>query len=85
MAPLSVPETSMPENILIYPNPVNSNLNVETVSGNTVTSIVVTTLTGQRLLTSKNTSINLTSLTKGIYFVTVTTQQGKFIKRIIKD
>ena len=85
VAPLSVPKTSVPENILLYPNPVNSNLNVETVSGNTVTSIVVTTLTGQRLLTSKNTSINLTSLTKGIYFVTVTTQQGKFIKRIIKD
>jgi hypothetical protein len=75
IAPLSIPVNSLPKDIQVYPNPVSSNLNILVGSDDKIKSIEITSITGQRIITSKNKSINLSSLAKGIYFVTVKTQQ----------
>lgn len=60
------------EFIKIYPNPASDKLNVE-VENNDITEISVTNVNGQVLLkhrlTSEKTSIDLSSLPNGIYFI----------------
>jgi hypothetical protein len=69
--------------ILLYPNPAYSKVQIEGVSK--IISIEVLNLTGQSILTSNESIIDVSSLPKGTYLITVTTDDGKIIKRFIKE
>ncbi len=62
------------KNILIFPNPSNGILNI---TGDEEMLVVISDIAGRNLLTkqiNKNNQIDLTSLSSGIYFVTINNQ-----------
>ncbi len=76
------------ENMLIvFPNPVVSNLNVVLKNGTTANNITVYTYTGKKVLeVSQQNNINISNLSRGVYFVRVINNEGAlFIKKIIKE
>lgn len=74
------PETNK---ISVYPNPCSNTLNINT--NETVDRLTVVDITGKTVLTQSNTqSVNVETLTNGVYFLTTyingTAYQNKFIK-----
>lgn len=66
----------------IYPNPTNSSV---FISGFDVRQVDIYTITGSRILTSKEQNINLSPLPKGVYFIVVRANAGTVIKKIEKN
>ena len=71
----------------IYPNPVNDKLYIVTVDE--VKEVVVYDIYGRRQVTETSshqdmTSVNVSGLNAGIYFVKINTNQGEIVKRFIK-
>lgn len=65
----------------VYPNPVSDILTISEESNITVSSI-----TGQIVIKESNvTSIDMTSLTKGMYLVTIENREGVRTEKILKD
>jgi len=72
-------------NINLFPNPVSGELFIS--SENTVVeNIVVYSINGKILLETVNetNSINVSALSKGIYFIELSSSEGKSIQRFIK-
>jgi hypothetical protein len=79
----SVSEIEQTNKYAIYPCPTKSNI---FVNGYDIKSIDVLSLNGQLLVTSFEQNVNLSSLPKGVYLVSITTYSGSVIvKRIIKE
>ncbi|MAP80991.1 MAG: hypothetical protein CL526_07865 [Aequorivita sp.] len=69
--------------IKIYPNPTSNVIHLG--AKEEITSVTLSTVTGQVLKTWKNSnSIDLSAYAKGMYFVSVETLKGKVTKTIIK-
>jgi len=60
--------------VTVYPNPTSGIFNVESTLN--IAQIEVYNSTGQKVLTTANKEINLQSAANGLYFVTVTTNEG---------
>ena len=71
--------------IVVYPNPVSDILNIAEPENIDFQKLRVLSMHGSLLLEHKSTSIDLSKLATGIYFLEVITEQGKFIKKIVKD
>ncbi|PHS67173.1 MAG: hypothetical protein COB12_04565 [Flavobacterium sp.] len=74
-------------NLIVYPNPVNEKLNIQSQSP--IIKIEVYNLLGQLLISKYNQtaikSINTTSLNTGVYFIKATDQDNNYsIKQILK-
>ncbi len=85
---LTNPNFNSNENaLIIYPNPVTSIANVALANGNTPSKIVVYTYTGKKVLEiSQQEKIDLTNLSRGVYFLRILGNDGKiYIKKIIKE
>lgn len=70
--------------VSLYPNPTNDFFTVQ--SSEKVVSVQVYSVTGQKVLSSKNSEkINVSALNAGVYFVEIKTVDGKLTtKKIIK-
>ena len=66
--------------ISVYPNPAHDYIHVETCHG---ASVQIFNMIGQCVLSSTETEINVSTLPKGVYFVTVFTENQKIVERII--
>ncbi len=70
-----------------YPNPVNNVLNIEFAGG--ITSVEVYNAIGQKVMAQKentiSTSVDMTSLAAGTYFVKVTSQKGGKTLKVMKQ
>lgn len=77
------------EDIAIFPNPVKTTLNFENLKD--VDRITISNIVGQQVMVTRNirnekVSINVSSLTNGIYMVSVTDRNGKStVKKIVKE
>ena len=76
---LGVEETAL-ENILIYPNPVRDHLFIETEQN--INSVTIRDIAGRIVFTKKNENksineIDLSSISNGIYFLTLITETNK--------
>ena len=73
--------------MVVYPNPTNSILNIELMDGEAANKITIFSYTGQKVNeVSDMRSINLENLSKGIYFVRVQgSNGGNYVKKIIKE
>lgn len=70
--------------LIIYPNPANSILNIQTDLA--IDSITITDISGRTTtVPSVRNTIDVSSLSDGIYFVTVTTKDGFFREKFIKS
>jgi len=68
----------------IYPNPFNANLNINNLVGNE--SIILSNYLGQQLYVGQNISeVNTKELNKGIYFLTISSQNSKETFKLIKE
>lgn len=69
--------------VVVYPNPTNGILNISEPAY----EITIADITGKKLGSYQNTNqINIGSLKKGIYFLSVITEDGtKHVQKIIKD
>ena len=73
-----------PSVIAVYPSPTTGILNIQ---GSGIKSVKVSSILGSVVLEQSlagNSTINISSLANGVYFVEVTTASGKEVKRIIK-
>jgi hypothetical protein len=80
---LSVSDFNSNLTFSLYPNPANAILNIETA--NEIKSVEIYSLQGQKVLTSTSKTINISSLSKGVYMVRVEDTEGgiatqKFVK-----
>lgn len=73
----------------IYPNPVTSDVVIETQNNNVIKKLSLKNYLGQLVLEevgpSANQKYNLSDLNKGIYFAEIETEQGTTVKKIIKQ
>lgn len=65
----------------VYPNPTKSTVYV---SGFDVRSVEVFSLTGKKIFESREQRIDLSGLTKGVYFLRLNTDTGAIIKKVEK-
>lgn len=85
-SPLSLADFNE-DQINIYPNPVNNVLNISNIDLLTIKSIKIYNQLGQEVMnhTSLTNSINVSPLQKGVYILTIETNENqKYIKNFIK-
>lgn len=70
-------------NIAVFPNPVADNLQIQTTLQ--IKEIEIVDITGRLLYTTTEKTINCSNFAKGVYFITLTTEKGKAIKKFIKE
>jgi len=79
------------QNISIYPNPVTNQLNIEfgvsTSVNEQIQRISILNITGKivKTIVSNNNTIDVSNLTKGIYFLQIQTENGMAVSKFIKD
>jgi hypothetical protein len=81
-----VAENVINNNITIYPNPVKNQLTI-TVENEKIKSIEIINVAGKVIMKENNPTktINVSNLSKGLYFIQVQTEKGVGVKRFIKE
>jgi hypothetical protein len=70
----------------IYPNPAFDVVNIQMSGNQKISKTTINNLLGQTILTfGSNTAIDISSLSKDVYFVTVETDSGRATQNIIKQ
>lgn len=80
--PDGVDENEM-EKISVYPNPAHDFIRVETQLIASVQRVEIYNVTGQMMLSTTDTEINVSTLPEGVYFVAVIAENQKFVERIV--
>ncbi|RNC86861.1 MAG: T9SS C-terminal target domain-containing protein [Winogradskyella sp.] len=80
---LSTTEFESTDNVLVYPNPVNNKLIIE--SSDTISKVIVINQIGQRVITSNTSEINLSTLENGFYMLIIHNEFGSITKKIFKN
>jgi len=70
--------------INIYPNPVVNNLHVGLQNHQILQNVTIVNLQGKKIVTTTETTIDLSNLSSGYYFALINTNQGRSIKKILK-
>ena len=86
---IGIDEQETNNNILIFPNPANSILNIKTELNYNNSLVEITDVPGRTLFSHRynnlNTSVNISELSNGIYFLSVTSGNNKIVKKFIKE
>ncbi len=76
-------------NLSLYPNPVLDFVSIENPDNIQINAVSVIDMNGRELLNNKytntNNTVNLSNLSKGIYFIQLDTEKGILSKKIIKE
>ena len=77
----------MENQVSLYPNPASTFINIE-LEDITATRVTILDMNG-KILQSENildnkTTINISNLVSGIYFMQITTDKGKVSKKVVK-
>ncbi|HLW41254.1 MAG TPA: T9SS type A sorting domain-containing protein, partial [Flavobacterium sp.] len=67
----------------VYPNPVSDVLNIRMKNNLSLEKVTIYNNSGQIVKTAQQNTVDISNLSSGIYFVEVTTNQGKAVKKII--
>ena len=71
----------------VYPNPTDGLLTIELIGNINHTNLFITDVYGRaiftRSITEQNSTVDLTNLSSGSYFVTVSDESSSIMKRII--
>ena len=70
------------ENVSVYPNPVNGQLNIKAEN---LQSVEIYNVVGQQVMTSTETVIDMSPLMEGVYFVRMVCDGKVITKRIVKQ
>lgn len=80
-----ISENELNQNVSIYPNPVKSHIHLNT--DEIIESMNIVDLYGKTIMSNiaVNTTIDVTNLSNGIYFLQLSTDKGLLIKKFIKE
>jgi uncharacterized delta-60 repeat protein len=70
---------------VIYPNPVQNVLHLQSNNFTSIKSVKIYDLQGKVVLQDTNDTINVSNLSKGVYIVKITTEEGEVTKKFIKE
>ncbi len=76
---LSTEDFNLPDSVVLSPNPATNNISVNT----NVKSISVINELGQEVLKSLSESINIESLSSGLYFVKILSDKGNGVRKLV--
>jgi len=79
LATVSVQENTFKNNVKLYPNPVSNILNIETDNG-IAPEVKIYSMQGALLMNVKGNTINLSSLSSGIYIAEINGKSQKIVK-----
>ncbi len=87
---LSIKDSSLNEQVSVYPNPTLGNLNIDLYRTHQNVQIVVRNITGQKimsrvLINTSNAQLNLAQLESGFYFLEIHVDENTLTKKIIKN
>lgn len=87
-SPLSTNEFDLKNTTNVFPNPASNNISISSAN-NTINSYTITDVSGRTVIplkqvSSLNTSLDISALNSGLYFVNIETDKGSFSKKIIK-
>ena len=72
--------------VRIYPNPVNDNLFIDMPARISMNEVLINDILGKSFQTEvTNGQIDTSKLESGVYFLTITTNQGKLTKKFIRQ
>ncbi|MCF6308203.1 MAG: T9SS type A sorting domain-containing protein [Flavobacteriaceae bacterium] len=71
--------------VVLYPNPLSEILTISISENVIFKKAIVYSLLGEKLLESSEKKVSFSNLASGIYFITIETDQGSVVKRIIKE
>jgi aminopeptidase N len=83
-ATLSNESFELAQTIVLYPNPTESELHISLPTNVLLQKINFYNALGQLVLTKQETDLSVASLSNGIYYVKISTNQGVFHKNFIK-
>lgn len=69
--------------ISVYPNPAHDYIRIDTQSIAPVQRVDIYNSTGQMVLSTTETEISVSTLPQGVYFISVFTENHKFVERIV--
>lgn len=84
-ATLSNSSMEWSETISVYPNPTNSVLHIQKPTDLEITSVTFYNSLGQEVLHTNSLDLSIEKLPIGVYEIQLSTNQGEFHKRIIKQ
>jgi hypothetical protein len=84
---VGITEINKNDNIVIYPNPANDNINIDVKNHN---EIIITDISGKVVMnldsaSTQNNTIDISNLSNGIYFVTIKSDRQLITKKLIKQ
>lgn len=83
---LSLPSVSIDKSISVFPNPATNTINVTLNNSQKLISLTVTDQLGKTILTKKeSTTLDVSGLQKGVYFMTIVTDAGSSVKKFVKN
>ncbi|MEK8180791.1 T9SS type A sorting domain-containing protein [Flavobacterium buctense] len=68
----------------VYPNPTNGLLHIVIPDSFTLNNLTITNTLGQKIMTSYQNTVDVSSLSKGTYLITVETAYGNATKQFVK-
>ncbi|MBK7668997.1 MAG: T9SS type A sorting domain-containing protein [Sphingobacteriaceae bacterium] len=87
---IGIYENALTDQLLIYPNPANSVLNIKSENGLGKSVILITDVLGKTIIETKNedlyqTSINIEQLSSGVYLLQLKSEKGIIVKKFVKE
>ncbi|MBP7810245.1 MAG: T9SS type A sorting domain-containing protein [Bacteroidia bacterium] len=87
---IGVEENVLNDQLLIYPNPANSVLNIKSENSLGKSVILITDVLGKTIIETKNndlyqTSINIELLSSGVYLLQLKSEKGIIVKKFVKE
>ncbi len=85
---IGLPEQSLSNSINLYPNPATDVLTI--TNNDKILSVAILNILGCSVLENKDNlqnklTLNISSLSKGIYFASITTTRGMVVKKFVKQ
>ncbi len=82
---IGVNDLSLQKTVELLPNPASNQVLVKLANGNSLKNTVIYKATGQQVLASSASLIDLSTVSQGLYFIAIETQQGIIVKRLVKE
>ena len=73
------------EELNIYPNPSSSNINIKLSNDSIIKKVTIYNNLGQSVIEDNRAKIDISRLSKGLYFLTIETNKGKYLKQFIAE
>lgn len=82
---LSIAEVVLEREVLIFPNPVSETLQISASDGISVEGATIYSILGENLITTYENTVDVSYLSKEIYFIEIVTNKGIITKKILKE